>query len=284
MTHHIFQSLYLIALAELDQSLRHSTFDAGKQRPAVSRQQQHASDDKRPALHLVRRPENFKSRMTAKQVILFPAIPQTPKNASVFATAHIAMVEARPLVKSPGLPSLRLSAEKSNQVDPSRTDRPVAAYFLKTFASKHLACARNVRWAHELNIVRHFFFAIRCAGNTQLRIRGKLLHQKRKVIRVEGDVRVQIADHVIPQPRQPRISLVESSCFPSKTALLAFRHPNQFNPIVSRRVFADDVLGTVSCAVAHDDPPYRPQTLRYHRLDRLLDQLRFVPRRSNQNV
>src|SRR6267142_737364 len=119
MTEHIFQSLYLIALAEFDQFLWHGSLYTGKQRPSVSRQQEHASDDKRPALHLVGRTKNLKARMTAEQVIFFSAIPQTPKNAGIIAAAHIAMVKARPLVKSPGLPSLRLGAEKSNQVDPS---------------------------------------------------------------------------------------------------------------------------------------------------------------------
>src|SRR5258706_3800173 len=144
MTEHVFQSLYLIVLAKFDQFLRHGTLDAGKHRPAVSRQQECASDDKRPALHLVGRTENLKARMTPEQVIFFPAIPQTPNNPGISAAAHVAMMEARPFIKSPGLPSLRLRAEKSNQVDPSRTDWPVTANLLKTFAPKHLACARNM--------------------------------------------------------------------------------------------------------------------------------------------
>ena len=62
----------------------------------------------------------------------------------MIAASDISVMPADLLVKSSGLPALRLCAEKRNKINSPGTYRLVASDVLKTFAPEHLTGARHV--------------------------------------------------------------------------------------------------------------------------------------------
>ena len=141
MPEDLLQSLQLIALPDPDELLRHGPFRTANQSPEVPGKHQNASNDIRLVLHLISATKNLKAGMAAKKIILLSPVQHPPDNARVIPTSSGSMMETDPFVKSPGLPSLRLRAEKRDQIDPPRPYRLVTSYILKTFAAEHLTGA-----------------------------------------------------------------------------------------------------------------------------------------------
>src|SRR2546426_926834 len=63
-----------------------------------------------------------------------------------------------------------------------------------------------------------------------------------------------------------------------------FRHPDEIDPFVLRRISAHDLVRAVGRAVADDDPFRWLHRLPHHRLDGQFNERRLVSRRRNENV
>ena len=112
---------------------------------------------------------------------------------------HLAMVMGYFAGKCAGLPAFHSRSDYRNAVDGSNLHRDVAANGLITFAPEYLACAGYVVDTCELVVeTLSRVLDIGCPYHSQQRVNCELSKQECEVVRLEGDVRIQICDHVVP--------------------------------------------------------------------------------------
>src|ERR1700678_1059676 len=124
--------------------------------------------------------------------------------------SHFAMVQASLLRESAGLPAFHAGADHSDIVDRAAFDRNIASNGLEALAPKNLAGARHMLDAHKtvvVSVVRAL--AKRGSDQAQRRIGGKLFEQKRKVVRLESDVRIQAGDDLVRQTLHAGLASIE---------------------------------------------------------------------------
>src|SRR5580704_4927271 len=134
--------------------------------------------------------------MIAKIVIFSSIIePRLPNIA--FGGTHGTMVKENLSHKRPGLPALHAGRPDSDPVEATPLDGSVSADFLEAFAPEKLAPAKHVVFIVETVLQRIVVgLAHGGAGHAQPGVLRKFLHEKIHVIRLEGNIRVQIAQHI----------------------------------------------------------------------------------------
>src|SRR5271168_3851292 len=194
------------------------------------------------------------------------------------------MVDETLFDERPGFPALRTCAQHGDQINPARPYGRVTADLFKALPPEHLTHTRHMLDADKLIVVAQIPFAKRGSSDSQLAVLGESIHKERKIVWIEGDVGVQIADDVILQFAQSLLAGANGYRFPGEISFAALGHAHQFNPRVIRGVFPDDVIGAVCRAIAHDHPSEGWHSLRNDRFEGQLNILGLIPRRSNQNV
>ena len=108
---------------------------------------------------------------------------------------------ARLFEKRSRFPSLHARRDDGNRVDPAGLDGFVSADLFIALFPEQLAGPGNMFGAGEPVIVLARPFAERRPGDPQPRILRELVQEEMKIVFVDGDVRIQIADDVIIQTR-----------------------------------------------------------------------------------
>src|ERR1035441_5208333 len=139
-------------------------------------------------------------------------------------------------------------------INAATLQRHISADRLKTLAPEQLAAAPDILDILETIIVLVQTFPERGTRKSELRILLHCSYQKLEVIRLEGDVGVQVADDFEVQIFHPLVSSIEGMRLPREMPFLSLWHPYQFNPWIVRHVPAHNLVGTVGRPVAHDDP------------------------------
>ena len=74
------------------------------------------------------------------------------------------------------------------------------------------------------------------------------------MIRLKGNVGIQVADYFIPQILDPFVAGVERMRLARKAAISPRRHADQFDPRMLSKIAAHDLGCPVRRAIVHDHP------------------------------
>src|ERR1700761_5819920 len=135
------------------------------------------------------------------QVVILLAIGEAGSDAPALRCSQTPMMEEGLLPKGARRPAHHARCGYSHPVDPAGLVGTISANFLKAFAPKYLALPGDMIAAFKAvraGVISSLFLECR-TGNTQTRILPDFIEQKLEMIRIERDVRIQIADHVILQ-------------------------------------------------------------------------------------
>ena len=102
------------------------------------------------------------------------------------------------------------------------------------------------------------------ASHTQRRIALELPQQKLDVVRIEGNVAIQIADDVVGKVLDALEPGVEAAHFRAKAALVVPGKADQLDPVVSIDEAPHDISRLIGRSVVDDDPPERAHGLARH--------------------
>src|SRR5262249_47802322 len=149
-----------------------------------------------------------------------------------------AMVNETLLAERPGPPAVHPGRGDGNPVHASAFGWNISAELVEAAAPEELAAARNMILALEAvpGGVVTTVLQERGAGDAEITDRGELRQQELEVVRLEGDVGVEIAEHLIVEPvhRVPRG--VEAAGFRREVPVAVGRHIEALDPICGRRV------------------------------------------------
>ena len=221
--------------------------------------------------------------MSAQEVVLL-SVPEDPAEAARRSAAHRAVMEAGSLGERAGLPPLHPRCGHRHPVDATTLHGDVSADLGEAIATKELAGTGDVLDVREPVVVVGAAFDKRRSGHAQARVVCELLHQESKVVGPEGNIRVEVTDHVERHVVELRQASVETVDLRSERPIAAFRHPDQADPWVLPLKAGDDLVGSIGRTVADDHPTLRKQRLGDHGLQREADELRLVTRRRHQHV
>jgi hypothetical protein len=82
--------------------------------------------------------------------------------------------------------------------------------------------------------------------NAQSRILGKLSQQEFKVLRVEFDIGVKAANHIVVQIPYPAVADIEGMYLAREVAFPALRRPYQLDPFVLSGMPFHDFIGAIN--------------------------------------
>src|SRR5580693_5132457 len=114
--------------------------------------------------------------------------------------------------KRSGFPALRACAQNGDQIDPARSYGCVAADVFKALPPEHLTHSRHMLDADELVVVTQIPFTKGCATHSELRVLRESIHEKRKIVRIKGNIGIEIADDVVLQFAQFFLAGAYSYC------------------------------------------------------------------------
>src|SRR5271157_851853 len=97
-------------------------------------------------------------------------------------------------------------------------------------------------------------FPERCPNESQGGVFGKFVKQKRKVVRVKGNVGVQISDRVVIELLQFGIPCIEGMNFSGEMALKTLRPSNKLNPWMFNCIALNYFICTIGRTVADNYP------------------------------
>ncbi len=221
--------------------------------------------------------------MAAQRVVL-AALAQARRELRALRGADRPMVVAHLLGERAGAPTAHARARDRRPVDAAALDGLVAADLLVARAPEHLAGARHVLDVGEAVVVLVIAFAERGARDAEPGVLREAAQEELEVVRVEGDVGVEVADDVVGQVAQRRVAGVERTHLAGEVALRVLGRAHEADPRMARGVALDDLVRPVGGAVADHDVALRQDGLGDHGLDRLLDQAGLVAGRRDHDV
>ena len=194
------------------------------------------------------------------------------------------MMDTEFFCEGSGLPAFHSCSGDSYNVNPPDLQSDVSPDLLETLPPEQLASARNMFNARELIIVAGSSLGKRGPCHAHSWIFSELAQQKRKIVLVKRNVRVEVADDVILQTGGSGQTLVESTHLTCEIARVTLRHSHQLYPFVLCGIPLDNIVGAVGRTVAHDDPFERMHGLRNNGSDGEFNKSRLVTSGSDQNV
>src|SRR5258708_1138139 len=134
----------------------------------------------------------------------------------------------------------------------------VTADLLPALPAEQLALTRHVSAPFKAVSIGTVTFLLKdCSSDAERGVRSKLAGQECEMVRVKGDVTIQIADDFPMQASHSFISSVESPHLCGKTAIAPLRHLDEFHPSVLRKVASYDLGRVVRGPIVHDHPFHR---------------------------
>src|SRR5215472_8782812 len=88
--------------------------------------------------------------------------------------------------------------------------------------------------------------------DAQRRITSQLVEQKLEVVRSKGNVRIKAGYDVVWQMFEMRVARIKTDRFASEIPGVAFRHPEELDPVVLGYIATDDFICAISRTVADD--------------------------------
>src|SRR5580700_8552096 len=128
--------------------------------------------------------------------------------------------------KRSGFPALGARAQNGDQIDPARSYGCVAADVFKALTPEHLTHSRHMLDAHELIVVTQIPFTKGRATHSELRVLSEPIHEERKIVRIKGNIGVEVADDVVLQTAQLLLAGANGDGLPGKIPLPALGHLN----------------------------------------------------------
>jgi hypothetical protein len=196
--------------------------------------------------HAIGNAEEFPYRMAAEVVVLL-TIRKCCRKRATLGRSQAPVVEERLLAKRSCFPTQHPGSRNRDPVNASGPVGEISAYIRETLTPKQLALACNVELAFEtigFRVVATFFAEDR-SGDAQSRILSELIQEKLKVIRVQRNVGVQIANDLVFEVFDSFPTGIEGMYLCREIPLAARRQIYQFDPVILRSVGLDPTRGAV---------------------------------------
>src|SRR6185312_12364774 len=175
------------------------------------------------------------------------------------------MMNAVLLSEGARLPAFHSGGDDGDMVDRAAADRHISTDVFKATPPKNLACAGNMLDTHKAVVVGFSCpLAERRPDQSKFRMSRELPQQKRKVVGIERDVRIEADNHVVTHCGYPLEPCIERSHLGGKVAPRARGQMNQLNPRILPGIARHDVISAVGRAVAYDHPSEWQNSLRQH--------------------
>ena len=112
----------------------------------------------------------------------------------------------------------------------------------------------------------------------------ELRHQEFTVVRLERKVRIKIADNVPVEVPEALISRIERMHLCRECPITMLRQIDKLHPSITSDIAPYNSGRRVGGTIVYDHPVSRQQSLVNDTLDRLLNIVSFVTRRSDKNI
>ena len=249
-------------------------------------QKKQATDDPGFLTHLEDGAQQNPQRM-ASHIIRFAAVMPEDHGLAVVAGAEGTVMQADLVGEGAGLPAFHPGGGDRDPINGPALHRHVTADFCEAFAAEQLAGSGDVLQLGVAVVVGVFgkigvIVHEGGADDPEGRIGGQLAQQKPEVAGIEGDIRIEVADHVVGFPGQQGQTGIEGMGLGSELALLMDRALQQGDPWVVPGITGHDVIGAIGGAIADNDPADGTHGLGKDGLDGGFDEIGFIPRRGDQ--
>ena len=199
--------------------------------------------------HLEKSAQRLPNRISADIIRLAPVVEPDHERA-VGAGAELSVMKTDFFGKRARLPAFHARRGDRDPIYRAALDRHVTAHFFEALAAEHLASTGNMFKSGELVSVGVLVAVIRILNKrgsryAQLGEKLKPGKQKAEIIRLEGDVGVEIANDVIGRPFEKDITRIEAVGFGGELAVAVVRHAQQLEPGMLAGIAADDLVRAV---------------------------------------
>src|SRR5580704_4086211 len=240
----LLQALHLFTPGECDEFGRCGFLFSPDHRPEITSTQGQTSQDDRRFRRLIKRPEQFPAWMVSKSVI-FDSKFELRLQCTLLGGIHHSMVNAYLIGEGPCLPPFHSRGNDRDMVDSTTFDWGISADRFVALSPEQLAASPDIFTIGKAIVVLLGSFPERRSANAKVWIFAKLAQQILKVIRLNRDIGIKIADHIRIQFLGFGITGVEGVNFPGKMPLRALWHPQQVNPGIVCPVLAYDFVGPI---------------------------------------
>src|SRR5215831_17267895 len=197
------------------------------------------------ASHLMDHSEALPERVIAKCVVLH-SVPEPSTHKAGFGSAHNPAVLADFLSKSPGFPPFHSGIDHSQVINSFTFNGSISPNVLKAFPTEYLAGARNMLDVYvAIVILGAFIINERRPDQAKMGVFSQLSEKVREILFIKGNVSVQAGDHVIVNFPYPGVPSVERMDLPRKMPFLTFRHADQIDPGMDRRITCHNLLRAI---------------------------------------